>query len=89
LAKSLLNFWAIVAGKLEMLLLVVADRHVGRVIEQNVGGHQVRIDIKPADAFSRSLPAFSLNWVMRFSQPSRATQLKIRRARHGLRPGSG
>jgi hypothetical protein len=23
------------------------------------------------------LPAFSLNWVIRFSQPSRATQLKI------------
>ena len=29
------------------------------------------------DAFSRSLPAFSLNWVIRLSQPMRATQLKI------------
>ena len=30
-----------------MLLLVLADRHMGRVVEQNVGGHQVRIDIEP------------------------------------------
>ena len=30
-----------------MLLLVLADRHMGRVIEQNVGGHQVRIDVEP------------------------------------------
>ncbi len=30
-----------------MLLLVLADRHVGGVIEQNVGGHQVGIDIEP------------------------------------------
>ena len=30
-----------------MLLLVLADRHMRRVIEQNVGGHQVRIDVKP------------------------------------------
>ena len=28
------------------------------------------------EAFSRSLPALSLNWVMRLSQPMRATQLK-------------
>ena len=31
----------------------------------------------PTDALSRFLPAFSLNWVMRLSQPSRATQLNI------------
>ena len=30
-----------------MLLLVLADRNMGRVIEQNVGGHQVRIDVEP------------------------------------------
>ena len=35
-----------VAGKLEMLLLVLAHGNVGRVIEQNVGGHQVRIDVE-------------------------------------------
>ncbi len=29
-----------------MLLLVLADRDMGGVIEQNVGGHQVRIDIE-------------------------------------------
>ncbi len=31
----------------------------------------------PADTASWFLPALSLNWVIRFSQPSRATQLKI------------
>ena len=30
-----------------MLLLVLAHRHVGGVIEQNVGRHQVRIDVEP------------------------------------------
>ena len=30
-----------------MLLLVVADRHVGGAIDQNVGRHQVRIDVEP------------------------------------------
>ena len=30
-----------------MLLLVLADGHVGGVIEQNVGGHQVRVDVEP------------------------------------------
>ena len=30
-----------------MLLLVLADRHVGRLIKKNVGGHQVRIGIEP------------------------------------------
>ena len=29
-----------------MLLLVLADRHVGRAIDQNVGGHQARIGVK-------------------------------------------
>ena len=32
-----------VARKLEVLLLVLADRHVRGVIEQNVGGHQIGI----------------------------------------------
>jgi hypothetical protein len=31
----------------------------------------------PTLAFSRCFPAFSLNWVMRLSQPNRAMQLKI------------
>ena len=32
-----------VAGQLEMLLLVLADRHMGGEIGEDVGGHQVRI----------------------------------------------
>jgi hypothetical protein len=36
---------------------------------------------RPDDAASRSLPALSLNCVIRFSQPSRATQLKIQASR--------
>src|SRR3546814_14272982 len=35
-----------VAGQLEMLLLVLAHRDVGREIGQDVGGHQARIDIE-------------------------------------------
>ena len=38
-----------VAGQLDMLLLVVADRHVGRLVEQDVGGLQHRIG-EQADA---------------------------------------
>ena len=66
-----------VAGQLEMLLLVLAHRHVGRLVEQDVGGLQRRVGERPSEEFSAFLPALSLNWVIRSSQPSRATQLKI------------
>ena len=36
-----------VAGKLEMLLLVLADRDMGGEIGEDVGGHQVRIGEQP------------------------------------------
>src|SRR5579875_1290493 len=36
-----------IAGKLEMLLLVLANRNMRRAIEKNIGGHQARIGIKP------------------------------------------
>ena len=36
-----------VVGQFQVLLLVVADRHLGRVIGQDVGRHQVRIDVQP------------------------------------------
>ena len=36
-----------VAGKLEMLFLVLADRHVARAIEQDVGGHEHRVGEQP------------------------------------------
>ena len=32
-----------VAGELQMLLLVLADRHVGRLVDQDVGRHQHRV----------------------------------------------
>ena len=35
----------------------------------------------PDETFSRSLPALSLNCVMRLSQPNRATQVKIQASR--------
>ena len=35
-----------VAGQLEMLLLVLADRHVGGAIGEDVGGHQHRIVVE-------------------------------------------
>jgi hypothetical protein len=41
--KSLLNFCAMSRAKLEMLLLVLADRHVGRLVEQHVGRLQHRV----------------------------------------------
>ena len=46
LGEIVVEFLRDVAGELEMLLLVLADRHMGGVIEQNVGGHQVRIDVE-------------------------------------------
>ena len=36
-----------VARKLQMLLLVLADRHVRRLVEQDVGRHQHRIGVEP------------------------------------------
>ena len=36
-----------VARELEVLLLVLADRHMGGAIDQNVGGHQGRIGVEP------------------------------------------
>ncbi len=36
-----------VVGQLEMLALVVAHRHAGRVVGMDVGRHQVRVDVQP------------------------------------------
>jgi hypothetical protein len=79
-----------VARQFEMLFLVLAHRHMGRVIQQDVGGHQRRIGQRPRLEFSAFLPAvLSLNCVIRYIQPMRATQLKIQPVRHGRAPGSG
>ena len=67
-----------VAGQFEMLLLVLADRHMGRLVQQDVGRHQRGIGEQArARTFSAFLPAFSFHCVMRCIQPMRATQLKI------------
>ncbi len=47
LGEVVVEFLRDVAGELEMLLLVLADRHMRRVVEQDVGGHQLRIGVKP------------------------------------------
>ena len=46
-SKSLLNLHRDVAGQLDMLLLVLADRHVGGAVEQDVGRLQHRIGEQP------------------------------------------
>ena len=80
-AVIVVEFLRDVVREFEMLALVVAHRHARRVIGEDVGRHQVRIHIQPGRDASRSLPALSLNCVIRFSQPSRATQLKIQASR--------
>ena len=42
-----IEFLGDVAGEFEMLLLVLADRHMGRAIDENIGGHQAGIGIEP------------------------------------------
>ena len=44
--EVVVEFLGDVARKLKMLLLVVADRNMSRVVEQNVRRHKVRIDIE-------------------------------------------
>jgi hypothetical protein len=41
--KVVVEFLGDVAGQLQMLLLVLADRHMRGAVEQNVGSHQARI----------------------------------------------
>ena len=59
-----------VARQLQVLLLVLADRHVGGLVDQDVGRLSTGIGVEADAGRSRCLPAFSLNWVMRSSQPS-------------------
>ena len=48
-SKSWLNFGGDVAGQLQVLLLVLAHRHVGGLVDQDVGGLQHRVGVE-ADA---------------------------------------
>ena len=45
--EVVIEFLRDVAREFEMLLLILADRHVGGAIDQNVGRHQVRIGVEP------------------------------------------
>ena len=51
-AEVIVEFLGDVARQLQMLLLVFAHRHMGRLVNQDVGGHQHRIGVEPhAGAF--------------------------------------
>ena len=43
-----------------MLFLVFADRHMGCLIEQNIGGHKIGIDVKPDRGFFAVFAGFFL-----------------------------
>ena len=46
IAEVIVEFLRDVARQFEVLLLVLADRHMGRAVEQNVGRHQHRIVVE-------------------------------------------
>ena len=46
-AEVVVEFLRDVARQFEVLFLVLADRHMGRAIDQNVGRHQRRIGVEP------------------------------------------
>ena len=46
-APVVVEFLRDVAGQFQMLLLVLADRHVRGPVDQDVGRHQVRIGVEP------------------------------------------
>ena len=59
-----------VARELDVLALVVADRHFVGVVEEDVGGHEHRV-VEQADAHEPlACRDFSLNCVMRRSSPN-------------------
>ena len=45
--KSLLNFVGDVAGQFQVLLLILAHGHMGRLVDQNIRRHQCGVGIKP------------------------------------------
>ena len=47
IGKVVVEFLRDVARQLQMLLLVLADRHMGGAVQQNVRGHQHRIIVEP------------------------------------------
>src|SRR2546421_12889311 len=77
IAEVVVELLGDVARQLEMLLLVLADRNMGSAIEQNVGRHQHRIIVETYGCVFAIFARLSLNCVIRFSQPTRATQLSI------------
>ena len=57
------------AGELEVLALVVADRDPLGVVEEDVGGHEHRVGEQPAPGPPPGRWPLSLNWVIRRSSP--------------------
>ena len=64
-----------VARQLEMLLLVVADRHVRGAVDQDVGRHQVRIGEQPDRGVLAVLAGLLLELGHAVEPAQRATQL--------------
>ena len=74
LAEALVEAAGDVAHQLDVLALVVADRHLVRAVGEHVGGHQHRVEEerrpRPARAGCADL---SLNWCMRLRSPCAVT----------------
>ena len=63
-----------VAHQLQVLALVLADRHLVGAVGEHVGGLQDRIEEQPADTSSRCGTDLSRNWCMRCRRPSSVTE---------------
>ena len=67
-----------IAGQLEVLSLVLTDRHLVGLVDQDVCGHQDRVGEQPdARRSAPSLAALSLNWVIRLAWPKPVRQPRI------------
>ncbi len=60
LAEIIVEFLRDVARQFEVLLLVFADRHMGRAVNQNVGRHQCRIGVETNRGILAILAGFFL-----------------------------
>ncbi len=57
-----------IAGQLEVLALVLADRDLVGLVDQDVGSHQDRVrEQSDARRLGPEAPTLSLNWVIRWA----------------------
>jgi hypothetical protein len=78
-----------VAGQLQVLPLVLADRHLVRLVEQDVGRLQDRVGEQPDLAWSAPpLADLSLNWVIRLASPNPVRQPSTQASSVCSAPGS-